>query len=387
MALTSRQRVLCALTHEEPDRVPLDFGGTQTGILVQPYNELKSALGLETPTQVGNLVLGLARIEEPVLERFAIDFRHILPRMPATWKFELRADDSFYDDWGIRWHRPPGSYYYDMVYAPLRSASLEALENYRWPNPLDPGRVSGTAEEAAELHTTSDYAIEAGLVGLWESAWFLVGMEDWLVAVYKSPDFVEALLDGVLETLKKMHTAYLDEVGPYVDLVTLWDDYGAQCSTLISPSAWRRLVKPRLAELVSTLKSRTRAYIGLHCCGAISALLDDLVEVGIQVVNPVQVSARGMDPTSLKRRYGKNLTFWGAIDSQKLLPGGSEAEVRHTVRSILADLGPGGGYILAGVHNIQPGVPARNIIAMYDTALQSGRYPLNLESEAYLEVA
>jgi len=374
MSLSHRERVQIALAHEQPDRVPLDLGGTQTSILVEPYNALKVALGLSTPTAVKNVVLGLADVEEPVLDRFDIDFRHILPKMPSTWKYELLPDDSFYDDWGVRWHRPPGGYYYDMVETPLHEATLHALERYAWPDPLDPGRVAGTGEEARFLHSHTPYAIEAGLIGLWETAWFPVGFERWLVALYDNLEFVEAMLDGVLRTLKQMHGAYLDQVGPYVDLVTLWDDYGAQRSTLISPALWRRLVKPRLAELIATLRSKTPACIGLHCCGAIAPLLDDLVEAGIQVINPVQVAAKGMVPEELKKRYGKRLAFWGGIDTQTLMPKGTAEDVRRAVCDTIAALAPGGGYILAAVHNIQPGVPAENIIAMYDSAIQFGIY-------------
>ena len=376
MPLTHRERVLTTCEHREPDRVPLDLGGTQTGILVEPYAVLKQALGLKTPTEVGNQVLGLARVEEAVLERLDIDFRHVWPRMPATWRLELRSDDSFCDDWGVRWQRPAGGHYYDMVEHPLAAATLEALAAYTWPDPEDPGRVAGAAEEARRLRDTTDYALEAGLVGLWESAWFLVGFERWLLALGENPEFAEAVLDRTLAVLKRMHSAYLAAVGPYVDLVTLWDDYGTQQGPVISPALWRRLVKPRLADLIATLKGKTKARIGLHCCGSLRAILDDLVEVGVEVLNPVQVSARGMQPDELKARYGRHLTFWGGIDTQHVLPRGSCGDVARAVRETLAALGPGGGYILAAVHNIQPGVPPANILTMYETARREGRYPL-----------
>jgi uroporphyrinogen decarboxylase len=371
MGLSHRERVLFALEHQEPDRVPLDLGGTQTSLLVEPYDELKRALGIHTPTETQNIVLGLARIEEAVLERFDIDFRHILPRAPSSWKFELLPDDSFYDEWGVRWRRPPGGYYYDMVEHPLSDATLDALSRYTMPDPTDPGRVAGVAEEARQLRAHTDYAIEAGLVGLWESAWFLVGFERWMLAVAQNREFVEALLESVLQVLKAMHTFYLAQVGEMVDLVTLWDDYGAQFTTLISPQLWRALVKPRLADLVAAMKSKTKAHIGIHSCGAVAPLIDDLLEIGIDVLNPLQVSARGMNPLELKKRYGNRMTFWGGIDTQRLLPGGTVSEVRQAVKETIRWLAPGGGYILAAVHNIQPGVPAENIIAMYDTARQT----------------
>jgi uroporphyrinogen decarboxylase len=366
--LSHRERVLTALAHLEPDRVPLDLGGTQTSMLVEPYDALKQALGLDTPTQVSNIVMGLARIEEAVLERFDIDFRHVLPRMPDSYRFELLADDSFYDEFGTRWHRPPGGYYYDMVEFPLAACTLDALENFHWPDPHDPGRVRGVRQELTLLSRETDYALEAGLVGLWETSWFTVGLERWLFALGDNPDFVEALLDQTLSFLLQVHAVYLDAAGPYLDLVTLWDDYGVQASSLIAPAQWRRLVKPRLAELAAMIRSKTHAYIGIHSCGSIVSLLDDLAEIGIQVINPLQVSARNMTPADLKKRYGNRLSFWGGIDTQFLLPHAKPVEVHRAVEQTVKSMAPGGGYILAAVHNIQPGVPAENILAMYDAA-------------------
>lgn len=358
-----------ALNHAEADRVPVDLGGTQTGLLVDAYNALKGELGLNTPTQVSNIVLGLARIEEAVLERFDIDFRHVLPGQSDQYQFVLLPDDSFFDEFGTRWRRPPGGYYYDMVEYPLAACKMELLESYKWPNPEDPGRVRGVRDELSRLRSESDYALEAGLVGLWETAWFTVGLERMLFALADSPDFVEALLDQTLAFLLRLHAAYLEEAGPYLDLVTLWDDYGVQSTSLISPARWRQLVKPRLVELTAMIRARTSAAIGIHSCGSIVAILDDLLEAGIQVINPVQVNAKGMQPAELKKRYGKDLIFWGAIDTQHLLPYGTRSDVMEAVGNTIDILGRGGGYILAAVHNIQPGVLPENVIAMYETAL------------------
>ncbi len=367
--LSHRDRVLTALAHRKPDRVPLDLGGTQTGMLVEPYDALKRQLGLTTPTQVGNIVMGLARIEEPVLQRFDIDIRHVLPRSPDGYRFELLPDDSFYDEFGTRWLRPPGGYYYDMVEFPLASCTLDSLDRFRWPDPLDPGRVRCVQQDLARLRQQTDFALEAGLVGLWETSWFTVGLERWLIALTDQPEFVEALLDQTLDFLLQSHGAYLDAAGPHLDLVTLWDDYGVQSSSLISPNLWRRLVKPRLAQLVALVRSKTEAYIGIHSCGAIFSLLDDLAEIGIQVINPVQVSAKNMQLSELKKRYGDRLTFWGGIDTQFLLPHGSPADVRQAVEDTLDIFSNDGGYILSAVHNLQPGVPPENVVAMYDAAV------------------
>lgn len=369
--ISHRDRVLMALEHRETDRVPVDLGGTQTGMLVEPYDALKTRLGLDTPTQVGNIVLGLAKIEEAVLKRFDIDIRHVLPGQPDQYHFELLPDDSFYDEFGTRWKRPPGGYYYDMVEFPLASCMLEVLERFSWPDPKDAGRVRGVEEELIRLRQGTDYALEAGLVGLWETAWFTVGLERMLFALTDNPEFADALLDRTCAFLMGMHGTYMDVAGPYLDMVTIWDDYGVQSTSLLSPAVWRKLVKPRLAELIAMIRSKTSAAIGIHSCGSIITLLDDLVEIGIQVINPVQVSARNMKLPELKKRYGKRLTFWGGIDTQFLLPNASLMDVQRAVRDTVDVMANGGGYILAAVHNIQPGVPPENIIVMYDTVVNA----------------
>lgn len=356
--------------------MPLDFGGTQTGILLPPYDALKKKLGLNTTSEISNRILGLAHVEEVVLQRFEVDFRHVSLNTPTEWTFELLPDDSFYDVWGTRWRRPKGGYYYDPIEYPLSSASLNALEAYPWPNALDPG-WSRTAEESTRiLHNHTDFAVEIGFPGPWERSWFLVGLERWMMSLIDNLEFAEALLDQVLDYQLRLYSTCLDRVGAYVDIVTFWDDYGAQVSTLISPYLWRRLVKPRLAALVKCVRRRTNAHIGLHSCGSIRALMDDLVEIGIQVLNPIQVSAAGMKPQELKQRYGRHLTFWGAIDTQSLLSRASATEVTQTTIEIINTLAPDGGYILAATHNIQPEVPPENVIAMYDCARSAGRYPL-----------
>lgn len=366
--LSHRDRVLMSLDHRQPDRLPIDLGGTQTSLLVEPYDALKKLLGMNSPTTIDNMVMGLAHIEDEVLERLDIDFRHVLPGQADKYQFQLLPDDSFYDEFGTRWRRPPGGYYYDMVEFPLASCSLEDLGKYKWPDPYDAGRIRGARERLVQLRKTTDFALEAGLFGLWETCWFTVGLERWLLACVDNPDFVETLLDSVLAFLMDMHGAYLDETGAYLDLVTLWDDYGIQSSTIISPVLWRKLVKPRLARLVAMIRSKTNAYIGIHSCGSIASILDDLWEIGIQVINPCQVSAKNMDISVLAQKYKGRLSFWGGIDTQFLLPKATPLEVQKAVTSTLDIFSRNGGYILSAVHNIQPGVPAENILAMYDTA-------------------
>ncbi len=376
MAITSRERVLTALDHEEPDRVPVDLGGTQTGIMVEPYDRLKELLGIRTGSEVGNIFLGLARVEEEVLQRFQVDISHVLPHLPESWHPRIEKDNSLLDEWHIRWQRPPSSHYYDMVEHPLREASMDDLDSFPWPDPLDPGRVKGVEEELLGLRHGSDRAIAAGLWSLFEACWALRGMENFLMDMILNKDFAEALLDRVTDIMVTMYDRYLRVAGPYLDIVKLWDDYGTQGAPLISPQLFREMVKPRMARMIEMIGTRTDARIAIHCCGSIWALLDDLVDVGIEIINPVQTAAAHMDPVRLKARYGDRLSFWGGIDTQRTLPCGSPEDVRREVRQRLLEMGPQGGYILAAVHNIQVGVSPENIVAMYDAAMDWGSYPL-----------
>jgi uroporphyrinogen decarboxylase len=376
VAITSRERVLTALSHEEPDRVPIDLGGTQTGIMVEPYDGLKELLGITTETEVGNIFLGLARVEEEVMRRFQVDINHVLPHMPESWHLEVEEDNSFLDEWQIRWQRPPSSHYYDMVEHPLKEASMDDLGNFPWPDPLDEGRVKGVEEELLEIRHKSDRAIAAGLWSLFEACWALRGMENFLVDMVLNREFAQTLLDRVTEVMIAMYDRYLQVAGPHLDIVKLWDDYGTQEGPLISPQLFREMVKPRMARLIEMIRTRTSARIAIHCCGSIWALLDDLVDMGVEIINPVQTAAAHMDPVRIKARYGDRLSFWGGIDTQSVLPYGKPKDVRREVRQRLTEMAPRGGYILAAVHNIQVGVPPENIVAMYESALALGTYPL-----------
>lgn len=373
MPMTSRERVLTALDHKQPDRVPLDLGATQTGISVESYDKLKRLLGISTETRVSNVIMQLAEVEEDVLQRFQIDFRHLLPQPPSTWTLKIEPDNSFLDEWGCKWRRPPGSHYYDLARSPLAMATIDDLANFPWPDPDDPGRVSGMTERLEYLRDHTGCALEAGLLGPYETCWMLRGLEQWFYDMMVDPEFASALFDRVVDVLEGMHTRFLEVAGPYLDVVMLWDDFGCQDNLLISPKLFRDLIKPREARLIAAIKSRTNARMAIHSCGAVYSILPDFVEIGIEIINPVQVSAVGMDPVRLKKHFGQALSFWGGIDTQHTLPFGTPLEVASEVRQRVAQLGRDGGYILASVHNIQADVPPGNVIAMFDAALEYGR--------------
>jgi len=376
--MSSRERVLTALSHEEPDRVPLDLGGLVTTIQRAPYAALKQYLGIQTETKV--IVRENVDPPEELLKRFSIDTRYIRPKAPRKWKLVIEEDNSYVDEWGVRWKKPMGSLYWDPVEAPLKDATIDDLETYPWPDPDDPGRTEGLKEEAKRFRATSDYALVADTVGwgIFEFAWVALRGPQLLMDFVLNKPFAERLLNKMLEIYLRLYKNYLDAVGEYVDVIMVMDDLGGQNGPLISLEMYREFIKPIHRRLWGYIKENTNAKLFLHSCGSIVQFIPDLIELGVDVVNPVQVSAAGMDTASLKKEFGASISFWGGIDTQKVLPSGSEMDVENEVKRRIADLAPGGGYVLTAVHNIQAGVRPENVVAMYDAALKYGTYPINL---------
>ena len=386
--MTPRERFLAALMHEEPDRVPLDLGGINTTLMVGAYENLKGLLGMDDrPTRLLSKTWQIVAPDEQVLERLGIDTRYLFPNVappqgplvgesPALSN-EAREDDSFTDEWGIS--RRFVMHYYEITAHPLKEAeSLDAVESYPWPNPGDYLSVDGLREQAADLRRNSDYALVGYTAGsLFEQAWYLRGYPELLTDFMLNKDLAHALFRRILDVRKHHAEIYLGEVGDYLDVIQVGDDIATQDAPTMSPALYREMVKPYQEELFQFIKERTAAKLYYHSCGAVSPLVEDLIEIGVDALNPIQVSAKQMDPAELKRRFGNRIAFWGAIDTQHVLPFGTPAEVRAEVRKRIDALSPGGGYVLAGVHNLQPDIPPENIVAMYEEAARYGVYPLN----------
>jgi uroporphyrinogen decarboxylase len=375
--MTHRERVLAALHRQEPDRVPLDLGGTfASTITLKCYQRLKAKLGVEQPTLVMSRRSQVAYPHEEVLLRFDIDTRGIQPRSPSGWQDKVFPDGSYEDEWGVVRSLPPEGGHYYVSGPPLAGdPDPKRIESHPWPDPHDPGLVEGIAEEAKRLHQETDFAVILNLpVGLVHQSQFLRGYEEWLVDLLLHPGFAEALLDKVLEIQCIIGERMVEAAGDNIDLLFYGDDIAFQGGPMISPPLYRSLIKPRHRQLFSRLKAKARVPLLFHSCGSVYSLLDDLIEIGVDCINPVQVSAKDMDTRRLKREFGDRLSFWGAIDTHRVLPFGSPEEVRAEVKRRIEDLGPGGGYILASVHNLQPEVPPENILAMFEAALEFGRY-------------
>jgi len=371
--MTGRERVLTSINHTEPDRVPIDLGGWQSGISYKTYEIVKEILGIRKPIKIEEKCQGLGQIDEEFLEKYDIDTRYIFPQAPPKDNpFEMKEDE-FIDEWGITWTRPESSFYYDMKNFPLHDIeSIDALENNFWP---DPKNILGKEELIAtcDVYECKRKAIFTSLAGCFEQATYVRGMQDFYMDAYINPEYFSGVMDKVLEVLLARYTLFFDAIGTYLDVVEFWGDLGTQLAPLISPKLYRSVIKPREKQLVDLVKSKTNAKVALHTCGASSAFIPDIIDVGYDVLNPIQITAAGMDPAELKKDFGKEITFWGAIDTQQLLPFGSVQNVKDEVKRIIDILAPGGGFILAPVHNIQAFTPPENVIALFETAMEYGK--------------
>ena len=376
--MSHRERVVRALNHEETDRVPIDIGGGPA-TMIQPdaYERLLAFLGLPgEPHGQGAWGEGQVVIpSERVLQRFGVDVRGFGLGRPERTPFREVGRDAYYDEWGVLWQKAGPRAPFINTRGPFQHLEdpvppdLDAIE---WPDADDPGRARGLAVRIGEARRSSDYALVLNLPnGTLALTQRLRGFTEHFEDLLINPVFAEAIQDRVTDIICGWAEAALAEVGDLVDGVSFADDMGIQTQAYMSRDLYRRMVKPHHARLVAAIRRHTRARVIMHSDGAIYDLLREIVETGVEVINPVQVGAQGMDPQRLKREFGRDLSFWGGVDTQWVLPFGRPEDVAAEVRRRLADLGRGGGYVLASVHNIQAEVPAENIVAMFDTALSA----------------
>jgi len=386
-SMTSRERVLAALNHRQPDRVPIDLGGNQTGIHKAAYESLIEHLDFDEEIEIMDAVQQLARPSEGVLERLRVDTRYIHAGAAADFDGEIVTEQrdgktwhDLTDEFGVRWSMPDDSpLYMDITHHPLANAAIDDLAGYPWPQGGDPGRFEELREKALQLRKETPYAVVSGISGVvYEICWYIRGLQQWFMDMLEQPEFCEAMLDRTLAFWLDWFDAFLKEVGDVVDVIMIGDDLAGQTGPLFQPDFYRRVVKPRHKELVQFIKSRTSAKIWYHTCGACRDYIPDLLGNGIDALNPVQISAADMEPNQLQAEFGDRLVFWGgAIDSQHVLPQADPATIREHVRRNIEAFKSGGGYVFNNVHNIQAGVPAENVLAMYDAAYEFGVYEQN----------
>ena len=406
--MTPRERVLAAIAHREPDRVPVDLGATpSSGISAIAYGNLKRHLGLAgDPPRVYDVVQQLAQPEDAVLDRFGVDVLDVgraFNTQPADWydvtlvdgqpaqypawfRPEARADGSFVARAGdgVEIARMPASgTFFDQACFPwldgypsdfgglddaMGRVLWSTLVHSPWDHASAPGFWDTLRERALALRATSDRALMLVIgCNLFEWGTFLRRIDNFLMDLVVESARVEALLDALMEKHLEALARACRAVGDVVDIVRFGDDLGTNGGPFMAPALYRRYFKPRHAQLCAYVHRHTPLKTFLHSCGSIRSLLPDLIEAGFDVINPVQTSCRDMEPERLKADFGRDICFWGGgCDTRQVLPTASPSEVKDHVRRRLELLAPGGGFVFNTVHNILPDVPPGNIVAMYE---------------------
>jgi len=383
--MNSRERILTTLDHREPDRIPFDLGSCQvTGIHVLAYKNLRQALGLpEVDIEMCDAVQQLATIDDELGRRLNVDTRGIYPLNSHNWRVVEENDGEYWayrDEWGITHHRPKeNGLYFSVVKVPLPRADLTVkdISDFPWPDVGNPRRMAGL-RELAEHYRAAGYAVvlKDGFAGIFEFAQRIVGMENLLMMMITNEKVSCALFDKLLEMKLDYWQTALAELGNLVDIVTYADDYGTQTSQIISPDMFRRLLKPRVKILFDAFaRLAPHAKRFFHSDGNVRPLLPDFLEIGVDILNPIHIRAKDMEPEALKRDFGRDLVFWGGgVDTQGVLPNGTPQEVKDDVHRNIEALAPGGGYVFNTIHNIQADVPPQNIIAMWEALQEYGTY-------------
>jgi uroporphyrinogen decarboxylase len=382
--MTSRERVLTVLNHEVPDRVPIIIGvSNATGIKMETYRGLKSLEGIEAEDEYiyDWPELGTAKIDEETMVRLHSDVRGVRDIHPAATLDRNRTREPhspFIDSWGSGQKEIEPGEWFPGVHPLPDATTIDELEAYPgWPDMSDPSRVAHVKEEAARLAEQNQYAILATpwLLFPLERAFAMQGMDKFLLNLAIYPDFATALLEKTASLCKELMDPFLAELGENVDIIKIGDDLGTQESLLMSPAMYREILKPIHADYINYIKERTHAKVMFHTDGDVLPLIPDFIEMGIDILNPIQTSAGKMaDLAHLKREFGKEIIFCGGIDTHRVLPSGSIAEVREEVKRVIELLGKDGGYMVASVHTIMNDVPPENVLAMVDAVEEFGKY-------------
>lgn len=379
---TSAERLLAALQHKEPDKIPFDLGATTvTGISVDAYKNLCAYLGIEQEdVKILDLKTRTAVVSEAVSDRLNCDIRGLVPRTYSDVQTEETDKySSFTDEWQVEWRMPRRSgYYYDPVTHPL-SGKIDNnnIDTFPWPNPTDGKKFQGLQAKAEKFHRMDKGIIMNHWVwGVFETASILLrGMKEFYEDLALRPRLACYLMDRILELKMAFWDKALSTLGNHIHVIKQNDDLGGQDNLLISPQMYRKYIKPRHQKLFEFIKSKAGVYIFFHSDGAVFDLIPDFIEVGVDILNPLQVSARGMDPLRLKKEFGKDICFWGGgIDTHKVLPRGSKEEIKKEVEQNIDALAPGGGFIFSAVHNIQRDTPPENIMAMVEAFSECASY-------------
>ncbi len=372
-----RERFQKAMNYEEPDRVPIDLWITGAA-----YENLKSHLRIIAPGTQEWGIMSNWKISEEMLRRLHVDFRRVYMNPSSSFEPKDHGDGTIDSEFGSRfaWFGP----YLEVVHFPwAKFTEIEQVEQYEWLDPDDPSRMDGVVERARYLHEETDFAVIGMVGGPWGAfeicAHYMRGFDKFLVDLATRKDLAKAMMDKSMNLAIEMNRVLLDEAGDYLDLVLVGDDLGHQHGLIMSPKMYRDLVKPRHKKIYGDIHKRApHVKVLYHSCGAIEPMIDDLIEVGVDILNPLQPLARGMESALLKRKYGDRICFHGGVDLQDAMAAtGTLDDVRKEVETRLSAFAPGGGYIFAPAHNLQPDSTPEKIVEMYDHAEKKGKYPIS----------
>lgn len=379
--MTPKQRVQTALNHQEPDQLPVALGGGPYGVVDELYFKLLQHLNLGDPVEPFRRGHSISYMDDRLLAALGSDTRYVCPgASPSSPVVETDNPDKFLDGYGQTWVRAK-PYYYAIGGILAEASDIDDIETMMtWPNPTDPKWTQGVRERAQYLHNNTDCYIIARMVtshGIYQSACDLRGTETFLLDMAMNPEFAQALVDRVTDNIDGLLKGYLEACGDTIDMIELpGDDYAGNTNLIMSPKMFRHYFKPAIERLVHTIKDyRSDIKVMLHSDGAITPLLPDIIEMGIDVVHPLE-PLPAMDLKAIKSEYGDKLAFLGGIDISKAMPGNRE-DVVAEVKKRIQQLGHGGGYILAPSNHLQADVPPENVITMFEAVREFGQYPLN----------
>lgn len=373
-----RERFAAVLAHQQPDRVPVDFGKHIGSFHRSVYPHLRQAFPeLELPEEpvILDRMAQNIRLDDRLCRRLGIDFRWVVPLWVGVRDIEIDGSPGYLDMWQTPHKYSDDGGYYAIVGYPLganEELTPGELEAFKWPEMSNPDMFEGLAEEARLLHETTDTIVGAdGIkVGFLQTASQLRGYEKLFIDFALYPDTAVAMMERISEIVNAMYREYMRAVGRYVQVVVITDDQGTQASLMMSPPMFRKFIKPYLRSQIETIKSEApHVKVLMHCDGAIRPIINDLIEIGVDILNPIQTSVVGMEDTrALKEEFGDRVCFHGGIDVQQMLPNATLDEVRSEVALRTGDLGQDGGYILAPCHNINIDIPIENVVALFEAA-------------------
>lgn len=371
--MNRRKRFEQVMNHQQPDGLLVDLGGCPLSSMEgNSDKKLMEALGI-TPEKDDRVYRfgDVRQLDERMLKALDIDTRSVGDLLhPPESHFRQISDTEYIDEWGI--HFRFTGLYWEIVESPLQDATLEELQQYRFPDPdsIDPRLIQSYVDRARYLYEETDYVVCANhpVYGVFELGCWMCGFEDFLYRMLAEPEFVHCFFTRVLDYQLRVIDMYYKALGPYIHYTSSGDDFATQTTTFISPKLFRELVKPYFKERIRVTKQLTQAKFLHHSCGSVYSLIDDLVDCGVEILNPIQPKAANMEPWRLKKSFGDRIVFHGGIDTQELLPFASREQVEQVVSETIETMNKDGGYIFAAAHNIQPDVNVENLMTMFETA-------------------